>query len=168
MTIQADNGTHGYAVSIEWTGNLGDGTASYRGYERSHVARAVAKHDLLGSADTAFRGAADRWNPEELLVVSASQCHLLWYLHLASTAQVVVTSYVDDATGTVALNPDGSGQFCEILLRPTVVVTEVSMVARAIELHDEVDAVCFIARSLNFPIRCTPSVTAAGADQPIT
>lgn len=165
MTERAEAGSHGYAVSVEWTGNLGGGTASYRGYERSHLATAAGKHDILGSSDPAFRGAEDRWNPEELLVVSASQCHLLWYLHLATNARVVVTGYVDDASGTVELNPDGGGQFRDILLRPHVVVAEESMVERALALHDEVDAVCFIARSLNFPIRSDPRVTVAPAVQ---
>lgn len=95
--------------------------------------------------------------------MSASQCHLLWYLHLARNAQVVVTSYVGAASGTVRLNPDGGGQFSEILLRPQVIVAEEAIVERAITLHGEVDAVCFIARSPNSPIRCEPSVTVAPA-----
>lgn len=161
MTGRTGPADHQYAVSVEWTGNTGSGTASYRGYDRSQVARGDGKNDILGSSDPAFLGDPARWNPEELLVVSASQCHLLWYLHLAATARVVVTSYVDAAAGTLRMNSDGGGQFSEILLRPRVVVVEPSMVERAVRLHDDVDAMCFIARSLNFPIRCEPTVTAA-------
>ncbi|MGH3747387.1 MAG: OsmC family protein [Micromonosporaceae bacterium] len=46
------------------------------------------------SSDPSFLGDAGRWNPEELLVASLSQCHMLWYLHLCADNGVVVTEYV--------------------------------------------------------------------------
>jgi organic hydroperoxide reductase OsmC/OhrA len=50
----------------------------------------------------------DRWNPEELLVVSLAQCHMLWYLDLAARHGIVVTGYQDDASGTMTGHADGS------------------------------------------------------------
>jgi organic hydroperoxide reductase OsmC/OhrA len=144
--------THSYAAIVRWTGNDGTGTASYKGYRRDHEISAVGKPLILGSADPAFRGDAGRYNPEELLVASLSQCHMLWYLHLCTTAGVVVVAYEDHATGTMAENPDGSGEFKGVTLHPNVVVTDESMLATARQLHGEVHRYCYIARSVNFPV----------------
>ncbi len=153
---------HQYRLSVEWTGNQGSGTSNYRAFGRDHVVRAEGKPEIVGSSDPSFRGDPGRWNSEELLVASVSQCHMLWYLHLAATAGVVVTSYRDDPIGTMVEDADGGGggQFSGITLRPTVTVAFESMCDRAEQLHDDVGAKCFVARSLNFPIRHQPRVTA--------
>ena len=59
---------------------------------------------IAGSADPAFRGDPTRWNPEQLLVAAVSQCHMLWFLHLAVEAGVVVTAYQDRAHGVMAVS----------------------------------------------------------------
>jgi organic hydroperoxide reductase OsmC/OhrA len=109
---------HHYALAVEWTGNRGDGTASYRGYGREHVVTAEFTSAIDGSSDPAFRGDRTRWNPEQLLLAAASQCHLLAYLHLAATNAVIVTAYVDHPVGTMVEEVGGAGQFREITLRP--------------------------------------------------
>ena len=78
-------------MDLTWTGNLGEGTATYRAYARDHEVTAPGKPALLGSSDPAFRGDRSRWNPEDLLVAALSQCHLLTYLHQCAEAGVVVT-----------------------------------------------------------------------------
>jgi organic hydroperoxide reductase OsmC/OhrA len=155
-------GEHRYDVTVRWTGDLGEGTRGYRGYSRSHVVSTAGRPDLLGSSDPSFRGDTDRWNPEQLLVAALSQCHMLWYLHLAATAGVVVVGYTDDAIGVLDVEADGGGQFSEVLLRPTVTVTEERMTARALAKHGEVGAKCFIARSVNFPLRHEATIVVAG------
>jgi organic hydroperoxide reductase OsmC/OhrA len=152
---------HHYALTVEWTGNRGDGTASYRGYGREHEVSAEFAPAIAGSSDPAFRGDRTRWNPEQLLLAAASQCHLLAYLHLAATNQVVVTSYVDHPIGTMIEEPGGAGQFREITLRPVVTVADPSMREQADALHHEANAVCFIARSLNFPVHHEPTTVVA-------
>jgi len=147
---------HRYQIRLDWTGNRGTGTSGYADYDRRHEIRAAGKPTIAGSSEQSFRGEADRWNPEELLVVSLSQCHLLWFLHLAADAGVLVTGYTDDASGTMRLNPDGSGQFTEVVLRPRVVVASAEMVEPAQQLHERVHSLCFIARSVNFPVRAEP------------
>lgn len=144
--------SHDYALTIRWTGNLGPGTTDYRSYSRDHEVRAAGKPLLLGSADPNFRGDPARWSPEELLVAALSQCHLLWYLHLAAVAGVVVTGYVDEPVGTMQIDADGGGQFTRVLLRPTVTVAAEAMVQRAARVHHDANAKCFIARSMNFPV----------------
>jgi organic hydroperoxide reductase OsmC/OhrA len=83
---------------------------------------------------------------------------MLWYLHLCAVHQVVVVSYQDQATGTMEENPDGSGQFKEIILYPVVIVTDEAMKDKAVALHREAHAMCFLARSVNFPIHHHPEI----------
>src|SRR5512134_1225943 len=104
---------HDYETKVTWTGNLGDGTVSYRGYSRDHEVSAPGRPPLPGSSDPAFRGEATRWKPEQLLVASLSQCHMLWYLHLCAASGVTVLGYVDRATGAMEETQDGSGRFVE-------------------------------------------------------
>ena len=153
---------HRYEIRLDWTGNRGTGTSGYRDYDRRHEVRAAGKPPIAGSSDPMFRGEADRWTPEDLLVAALAQCHLLAYLHLAADAGVVVTDYVDEAIGTMQLNRDGSGQFTEVVLRPRVVVTSPDMVEPAQQLHERAHALCFIARSVNFEVR-TESVAVVTA-----
>lgn len=160
---------HRYRLQLEWTGNQGSGTSNYRAYGRDHIVRAEHKPPLLGSADAAFRGDPARWTPEELLVAAVAQCHLLWYLHLCASQGVIVTSYRDDPIGLMVEDVDvGSphglrgGAFRSVTLRPTVEVADSSMLDAALLLHGEVEPLCFIARSVRFPIYRQPRVTEAG------
>jgi len=142
---------HTYGVVVRWTGNRGSGTSGYTAYGRDHEIEREGKLPIHGSSDPAFRGAADRWNPEELLVASLCACHQLWYLHLCSAAGVVVTAYEDLAEGTLR-ETRGEGRFIAVVLRPRVTVSPQSDVGRALALHEEAHAKCFIANSVNFPV----------------
>ena len=149
---------HRYSLAVQWTGNLGDGTSSYRSYSRDHDVLIPGLPVLKGSADPTFHGNRERYNPEQLLLAALAQCHMLSYLHFCTINGVVVTSYVDEATGTMATAGD-SGQFTEAVVHPRITVGEESMVAAAIALHEEAHRACFIANSVNFPVRHEPTVT---------
>ncbi|WP_242906090.1 OsmC family protein [Actinomadura terrae] len=148
--------SHHYEVSVTWTGNTGTGTSSYRAYERAHEVAAEGKAPIAGSADPGFRGDPARWNPEELLVASVSQCHMLWFLHLCATEKIVVTSYTDTPHGTMTETPDGGGRFEEVVLRPRVTLADPAKTDRVGELHERAHELCFIANSVNFPVRHEP------------
>jgi organic hydroperoxide reductase OsmC/OhrA len=152
LNVSADQ--HLYRLSLEWTGNLGQGTSTYEGYSREHLVRIAGKPEIRGTADTPFRGDAALHNPEDLLLAALSQCHLLTYLALCARARINVVSYRDAAEGTLQLTKDGGGHFTEVVLRPEVVVAEAPMLDKARHFHGEVHKYCFIARSVNFPVRC--------------
>ncbi|MEM0128907.1 MAG: OsmC family protein [Thermoplasmata archaeon] len=146
---------HDFLTRLRWTGNRGTGTSAYPAYDRTHVLSAPRKPDLPGSSDVRFRGEADRWNPEELLVGALSACHMLWYLHLCAVEGIRVVAYEDEATGHLELARDGPGRFTEATLRPRVVLASGDPV-RAAALHEEAHRRCFIAASVNFPVRLAP------------
>jgi organic hydroperoxide reductase OsmC/OhrA len=149
---------HHYATRIEWLGNRGTGTSGYRDYGREVLLSAEGKHPVEGSADRAFHGNPERWNPEELLVAALSQCHLLSYRHVAVLRGVVVTAYSDDATGTMETTPDGGGRFTSVTLRPLVTIASPEMEDAALDAHREASQKCFIANSVSFPVLHEPRV----------
>lgn len=148
---------HLYPIRMTWTGNTGTGTAHYRGYERRHEYSVPGKPVIPGSSDPAFRGDATRYNPEELLVMSLSSCHMLWYLHLCAEAGVVVTEYVDDAVGTLVEVKETGGHFTEVVLRPLATLQADGNVELATQLHERAHHLCFVANSVNFPVRVEPT-----------
>lgn len=154
--------THSYALALTWTGNTGAGTASYAAFERSVEVSAEGKPNIPGSADPAFRGAPERWSPEEMLVAALSQCHMLWYLVLCAKERIVVTDYVDHPTGTLVETPDGSGHFEEVTLHPRVTVASAEHVERATALHARAHDMCFVANSVNFDVRTEPAIVVSG------
>lgn len=147
---------HHYRATTTWIGNRGSGTTDYKSYDRNHDIAVANKPTLACSSDPQFRGDKTRHNPEELLVASISSCHMLWYLHLCAVNGVVVTEYTDEASGTMEENKDGSGQFTEITLEPKVVVEHESMIEKANVLHHDANKMCFIARSVKFPVLHKP------------
>jgi len=154
---------HFYPTRMTWTGNTGTGTSHYRAYDRTHEYSVPGKPVIPGSADPAFRGDATRYNPEELLVMSLSSCHMLWYLHLCAEAGVVVTEYVDDAVGTLLEVKETGGHFTEVVLRPKVTLQAGSDQVLAAQLHERSHHLCFVANSVNFPVRVEPSFQPSSA-----
>ncbi|GAA1687098.1 OsmC family protein [Streptomyces yatensis] len=149
---------HSYRATVRWTGNTGSGTSGYRGYERSHDILGDGKPALRGSADPAFLGDPGCWNPEEFLLVSLSQCHMLTYLSVCARDGVRVTAYEDVATGVMEEAAGHSGRFTEVVLNPVVSVADAAMVERARSAHHDAHQACFIANSVNFPVRHEPTV----------
>ena len=151
---------HEYKTTLRWTGNQGTGTSNYRAYARNYeITGPLKAATLQGSSDAHFRGDSTKYNPEDLLVASLSACHMLWYLHLCSVDKIVVLEYRDDATGTME-ERNGSGQFVRVTLRPAIKVSAGNDVARAIALHEDAHRLCFIARSVNFPVDVEPESAA--------
>ena len=149
---------HQYKLKVTWTGNLGTGTSTYDAYSRDHIISAKGKADLYGSADPAFRGDASKYNPEEMLLSALSTCHMLWYFHFCADHGIVVTNYVDDAECIMEEASVGGGKFKEVILKPTITITDASKAELAISLHEKANSKCFIANSVNFPVHHLPTI----------
>ena len=143
---------HDYTAEIVWTGDRGEGTRRYRGYDRTWRIATPGKPVVECSNDPVLGGDPARPNPEDLLLSSLAACHMLWYLHLACDAGIVVQAYEDNPLGTGETGPRGEGRFVRAVLRPRITVERGADLAKADALHHEVHHFCFIARSVNFPI----------------
>ena len=96
-------------------------------------------------------------NPEQLLLMAASSCQMLWFLHLASKARIDVVAYEDDAE---ALMPEDEEpvRITEVTLRPRIAVTGDASEERVRRLVDTAHGHCFIANSLSCAMTIEPTV----------
>jgi organic hydroperoxide reductase OsmC/OhrA len=152
--------THAYRARLTWTGAAAGPTRTYDAYSREYVVAVDGKPPLRGSSDPMFRGDAALHNPEDLLLAALSSCHLLSYLAHAARAGLHVVAYDDDASGTMEF-AGGGGRFTEVVLRPRVTVAAGHDEALARRLHDLAHHDCFIAASVNFPVRHEPTTVVA-------
>ena len=148
--------SHNYTSHIVWTGNRGEGTAHYRSYDRTWDVAVPGKPVVHCSNDPLLGGDPAKMNPEELLLSALSACHMLWYLHYASDAGIVVTRYADTPVGIGQLERGGAGRFVSATLRPVVTIRGHADLQVAQAIHHRIHEVCFVARSVNFPVSCEP------------
>lgn len=146
------NRSHTYQAKLVWTGNTGEGTTSYKSFNRTYDIKIEGVPPITGSAAPDYRGDPSLPNPENMLLASLSACHMLWYLHLCAANEIVVTAYEDDISGTMESHQDGSAEFTGATLKPKVTVKAGADMAKAHSLHGEANRLCFIARSVNFPV----------------
>lgn len=147
---------YSYTSHIIWTGNRGQGTTSYRAFDRTWDVAVPGKAVIHCSNDPLLGGNASKMNPEDLLLSALSACHMLWYLHYASDAGIVVTSYEDSPEGTGEVAAGGAGRFVSVVLRPRITVRSGTDIEAATAIHGRIHEVCFIARSVNFPVSHEP------------
>ena len=156
----SDAKQHRYEVRTLWTCGPDGPPKSYESYSRNHRIEIAGKPALEASSDPAFRGDPARHNPEDLLVASLSACHMLWYLHLAVVKGIRILGYEDRAYGIMAETPR-PGRFVEVVLRPTVTIARGGDKALAATLHERARAECYVANSVNFPVRHEPTIVEA-------
>jgi organic hydroperoxide reductase OsmC/OhrA len=111
------------------------------------------KPSIPCSNDPLLGGNPALHNPEDLLLSALAACHMLWYLHLASSAGITVLAYADDPVGVGESTPDGAGRFIEAVLRPRITLVSGDDASAADAIHQQIHRVCFVARSVNFPVR---------------
>ena len=121
-------------------------------YSRNSVMHATGKHEVNASAPTGGGGEATRYNPEELMLMSLSQCHMLTYLAIAAKKRIGVVAYTDRATGVLGLGSNGKMSMQSATLHPGVTVARGSNLADAQAIHEKAHAHCFMANSVNFPV----------------
>lgn len=147
---------HKYTTIITWTGNKGAGTSTLKSYERDLTIAVAGKPEIPGTSEVSIEGNKVRYNPEELLQCAVSSCHMLSFLYLCAKNEVVVTGYIDYATGTMQDTPDGGGHFTEITLKPAITIAGYIDNEKLTQLHHEANKICYIAKSCNFPIHHQP------------
>ncbi len=150
---------HEYKSIINWKGNRGEGTVSYRNYDRNYEVIIDGKSEIIqGSSDPAFLGDASKYNPEDLFLSSIASCHMLWYLHLCAVNGIILMTYSDSSIGIMEEDQHGKGMFTDVILHPEITITDKQSISKAIELHSEANKMCFIANSLNFRVKHKPKV----------
>jgi organic hydroperoxide reductase OsmC/OhrA len=146
--------SHRYETRLNWSGSTGLG---WEHYDRLHSATAPPAEQEIRITTGESQGDPSILNPEQLLVMSASSCQMLWFLHLASKARIDVVAYADEATGVMPLD-DEPLRITEITLRPRITVAGDASEERVLKLVHTAHEHCFIANSLNSAMSIEPSV----------
>ncbi len=151
--------THRYATRLRWTGSTGLGWESY---DRGHSATAPPAEQEVRLTTGESQGDPAVLNPEQLVVMAASSCQMLMFLHLASKARLDVVEYEDDVT---AVMPEDQQpvRITEITLRPRIVLSGEAGEERVRKLVHTAHEHCFIANTLNSEIAIQPTVEARPA-----
>ena len=147
-----------FEVSVVWPAETTQKLPPDPAFSRDNWLAAPNKAEVFGSSPAVFGGDPKGYNPEELMTLSLSQCHLLTYLAMAAKRQIAVLHYEDHATGRLGKNADGKMQMVEVVLRPKVIVAKGTSVEDARALHERAHAACFMANSVNFPVRNEPEI----------
>jgi organic hydroperoxide reductase OsmC/OhrA len=134
-----------YTTRLRWEGSTGIG---WENYDRAHMASAPPAEQEIRLTTGESKGDPSILNPEQLVVMAASSCQALWFLHLAAKARIDVVAYEDDATATM---PEDEG-LSEIVLRPRIVLGAEASEERVRKLLDTAHRHCNIAKSLRTPI----------------
>ena len=151
---------HRFECRLVWTGARHGGTTNYETYSREYRVDIPGKVSIRGTSAPAFRGDPKLANPEDLLVAALSACHFLTYVAYCARDGVNVTGYEDDATG-IMQRVDGVTRFTDVLLKPRVTVAPGADIEKARALHEKAHHGCFIANSVNFPVRHEPEIVVA-------
>ncbi|HET9251629.1 MAG TPA: OsmC family protein [Candidatus Eisenbacteria bacterium] len=151
---------HHFESRLVWTGARHGGTTNYETYSREYRVDIPGKVSFRGSSAAAFRGDPNLANPEDLLVAALSACHFLSYLAYCARDGVNVVAYEDNASGTMQ-RVERVTKFTEVVLKPRVTVAPGSDVEKAKALHEKAHHACFIANSVNFPVRNEPEILVA-------
>ncbi len=137
-----------HEATVRWQKTSDDFT--YDSYNRAHEWEFEGDIAVPASAAPAYRGDADRVDPEEAFVASVSACHMLTFLALAARKRFVVETYVDHAQGHLEKNEDGRLALTRIELRPEIEWSgEKQPTSADLErLHELSHKECFIANSI--------------------
>jgi organic hydroperoxide reductase OsmC/OhrA len=146
--------SHRYETRLNWSGSTGLG---WEGYDRLHSATAPPAEQEIRITTGESHGDPSILNPEQLLVMSASSCQMLWFLHLAAKARIDVVAYVEEATGVMP-EDDPPLRITAITLRPRITVVGDASEERVRKLVHTAHEQCFIANSLNSTISIETSV----------
>jgi organic hydroperoxide reductase OsmC/OhrA len=147
-------GPQRYEVELRWSGSTGLGWESY---DRTHAATAPPAEQVVGLTTGEAHGNAAVLNPEQLLVMAASSCQMLWFLHLAAKARVDVVEYEDAATGLMPTDVEPT-RVTEITLRPRIVVASETTAGRVRKLLHTAHEHCYIANSLTSSVAIEPDI----------
>jgi organic hydroperoxide reductase OsmC/OhrA len=143
-----------YLATIEWRSGGGFREGRYsRAHSLSFDGGAVVPASSSPHVVPAPMSDPAGVDPEEMLVASVSSCHMLWFLHLARDAGLDVSSYRDEALGTMGKDDRGAIAMTRIVLRPRIEFAgEVPSDEALARLHHESHEKCFIANSLRTEI----------------
>jgi len=111
-----------FGAAVIWKRKEGE-VFTDRRYSRGHVWRFDGGVEVPASSSPHVvplpYSLAENVDPEEAFVAALSSCHMLFFLHFASDAGLLIDAYVDDASGIME-TVDGKTMITKATLKPKV------------------------------------------------
>jgi organic hydroperoxide reductase OsmC/OhrA len=145
---------HRYEARLRWSGSTALG---WKRYDRAHEASAPPAEQVVTLTTGEAKGDPRQLNPEQLMVMAASSCQLLWFLHLAAKARVDVVEYEDQADAEMP-EDDPPVRLTRITLRPRIVVASDTSEERVRKLVELAHERCYVANSLRSEVLVEPRI----------
>jgi peroxiredoxin-like protein len=134
---------------------------SWKGGRRG-IASITGKPDVPVSSPAEFKGEADRWSPEDMLVSAANICLLMTFLAYSQRQELEPVEYQSSAEGTLEIT-EGKYRFTSLVIRPRLILsnTEDAEIARMVleDAHRD----CIITNSLKAAVRVEPEISVLAA-----
>lgn len=127
---------------------------------RRGMLSAAGRPNIVVGSPPEFKGEADIWAPEELLVGSLNTCMMLTFLTLAQAQGVTPVGYESEAEGLLE-NVEGKYHITEVVVRPRITLKSDAELEPARKTMESVEAHCFIANSINARVMLTPEFVVA-------
>jgi organic hydroperoxide reductase OsmC/OhrA len=121
---------------------------------------AAGKPNINVGSPPEFKGEADLWAPEELLVGSVNTCMMLTFLALAQAKGLTPVRYESEAEGLLE-NVESKYRITEVMIRPRVSLKDNADLETASEIMKSVEARCFISNSINSKVLLAPEFVVA-------
>jgi organic hydroperoxide reductase OsmC/OhrA len=155
---------HVFEVTLRYPASATQPMPPNANFSRDNIMQSGTKHEIAASSPAAFGGDDARYNPEELMLMSLSECHMLTYLAIAAKKQITIIGYEDRATGQLGIGEfgvTGKTSMQRVTLHPRVTVAKGTNLDDAQAIHVKAHANCFMANSVNFPITAEPEIIEA-------
>ena len=139
--------TYLYDTEVGWMGGR-------VGYLRSSADLPV----LEVSSPAEFNGQAHTWTPEHLFVASLNSCYLATFVAIAELSKIDFVSFTCTAVGKLERAEGQHYRITEVILRPTLVLsdgTELNLANKALE---KAGKNCFIANSILTTVKVEPEI----------
>jgi len=138
---------HSYNVSLQWE------------QDRKGILRSP---ELPQSIEVATppdfpKGMPGIWSPEHLFIAAAASCLMTTFLAIAENSKLEYSAFACTAQGIVD-KVEGKFQVTEIVLQPSVIVANESLVEKAQRVLDMSERNCLITHSMKTAVKMEPTV----------
>lgn len=128
--------------------------------KRRAVVRAERLSPIVVAPPQEFGGEEGLWNPEQLLVASASSCLLSTFTSIAEKSRLAFTGFECKAVGHLTHAPGGSFAITLIELFPVIDVADPRDIEKAKKVLEKAEAQCLITNSLKYATKVKGTVRA--------
>lgn len=122
--------------------------------------------ELTGNSDTCIevatppqfpKGIPGIWSPEHLFTAAVSSCLMTTFLSVAENSKLIFTAYTCKSKGKLE-QIDGKFMMTEIILEPTVTITDEKDREKAERVIRKSEALCLISNSVKSKVIMFPSI----------